>query len=966
MGVAQFTYGGSTTNNGGDCFELTPATIGSLGYVYRNAPISLNDTFHLKFRVNLGTNNGGGDGIMFVLRDTLQAPFLGSSGNSLGFDDPALDTNSLGIEIDTHEDPGKNDIAADHVAILKNGSTDHGGANSLVNPVQAVATNTNIEDGNDHTFQIIWSPTSQTLTVSIDCQRRITYNADIKNTIFDGDANVYWGLLGATGGNINVQSFCIPQPLSSLVTPLPAEVDVCKNDTGQLDAGDTLAKYLWSPSVGLTANNIPDPKTFAIETTEYTVRQTYFCDTMYDTTVVNIIPPNFQTSASISNVSCKDVCDGVINLSIVGGTAGINGYDYDWSTGATSQDINMLCDSFYIVTVQDVELSSPNYLCHRIDTYYVTEPSYLNASIINPTKTKCPNSPNCDAEAKGVGSGGTPPYSYTWTSGETNEQAQFLCAGINMVTVTDANGCQAFDTVTIDVPDSIITIGFGDTLICINSIAAIAASSTGGTPPFSYVWREGSLAGPVVSISSAEAVNPVVTTEYFVQSFDGNGCSGDTGLVTVKVRPQLDVVFENRDTICPYDTIDVTAIGIGGDSSYTYAWSTGTFGNTITVSPDRTEWYTVTVNDVCGTPFTSDSVKIQVGGYPDLRPHIAVEDDTICAGKSIYMIASATGGFRGPEEYRFTWLHNGSHADIQFETPKVTTSYTVSVEDLCLSKSDTQTVTIFVGNKLDPHFEFDKPVACKEGDVVIRISDFSARHKYTWIIDTFGIIEDYKYDSLVYRFSNTGCYNFELQTESQFGCYSDTLFECGVQILENPVASFDHFPENPSNVEPMIDFVNTSIATDNVHWVIGQDTIFGDSTLRYEFDPRDEPYTVTLFTANDLGCFDSVSTKVTYFEKSIIRYPNAFTPNADGINDLFFVYSEGIQLEDFNLEIFDRNGSQVFRTQRQSQGWDGRMPNGVAVQLGTYFMILHYRDDEKIERVIHDEIHVLPSIDSSF
>lgn len=958
VGFGQFTFGGNASSQGGDCYQLTPATIGNKGYVYRNASISLNNEFSIKFRVNLGTNNNGGDGMMFVLRDTFQAPLIGNAGSNIGFNGPGLDTNSLGVELDTKEDAAKGDIAADHVGIFRDGNNNHGSNKDLAGPVQASAVNVNVEDGNNHTFEIQWDPTIQTLKVFFDCSERLSYTGDIINDIFDGDDEVHWAIFGTTSGSVNVQSFCLPATLEDLFVPVAEEIGVCKDDTVHLVAGDTPALYIWTPSVGLSANNVPNPRAFPVDTTQYVVRATRFCDTIFDTTVVNIIPPNFQTSVSISNATCKDVCDGAIDLSILNGTAGINGYDYLWSTGATSQDISNLCDTAYIVTVQDVNVNSPNYLCKVVDTFSVTEPSLLNADIVNPTLTKCPGSPNCDAEAKVNGSGGTQPYNYYWSSAETNQNANSLCKGFNFVTVYDANGCEAYDTIEIFEPSPIETIGYGDTLICINSIAAIASSSTGGTPPFSYVWREGSLQGPVVSISSSDAVSPVITTEYYVQSFDGNGCTGDTSLVTVKVRPELDVRFVAPDTICPYDTVDITAVGIGGDSIYSFAWETGSFSNVITVSPDETRYYSVTVSDQCGTPFTIDSLKMQVGGYPDIKAHIELEDDSICAGKSLYMIASATGGFRGPDEYRYTWTHNGKRNDIQFIQPFETTEYELRINDLCLSKPDTVKATIYVGNKIRPDLTFTPGVACKQSDVVIGLDEFDRANEYTWIIDTFGALVDYRFDTLLYQFAETGCYDFELRVTSAFGCKSDTFFNCGVEILENPTASFSHQPNRPTNLEPMIDFRNTSVSTADFFWLIDGDTNISDSLFRYEFKERQEPYNVTLFAVSEAGCIDSTSKEFTYFEETIIRYPNSFSPNADGLNDVFLIESEGLQLDDFNLEIFDRLGNQVFRTKRQTHGWDGRRPNGNLVSMGTYYFILRYRDDENIERVLSDKIHI--------
>ena len=80
-----------------------------------------------------------------------------------------------------------------------------------------------------------------------------------------------------------------------------------------------------------------------------------------------------------------------------------------------------------------------------------------------------------------------------------------------------------------------------------------------------------------------------------MQVVDDKGCIGDTSDVLIKVRPELGLEIPKVDTICPYDTIDVSVEGTGGDSIYTFSWETGQFGNTITISPDEPRWYTITV-----------------------------------------------------------------------------------------------------------------------------------------------------------------------------------------------------------------------------------------------------------------------------------------------------------------------------------------------------------------------------------
>lgn len=952
---AQYTVGGNAATLANGCFRLTQAGTNKAGYVYHNAPINLNDTINFKFRINLGSTNAqGADGIMFVLRDSLVAPFIGSNSGALGFNASSMATNSLGIEVDTYTNPG--DPTSDHIGIQKNGSVAHTGPNVLAAPVQALAGNNNIEDGNYHTMHIKWNPSTQKLKVYLDCSMRIMYNGDLINDVFNGEAEVYWGFLGTTGSLFNLQQFCIGTPIDSVSNPLPSSVNICKGDSVQLDAGQNGVNYLWSPGLGLSSTNVSDPKAYPSATTVYQVRRIYQCDTNYDEVTVQVIPPNFQINGLVTNASCKNVCDGEIDLTISGGTGT---YAYNWSNTSTSQDLNSLCDDMYIVTVQDVSTSSPNYLCYRLDTFFVTEPTVLGVNIINETKTKCPKSNNCDAEARAIPTGGTTPYSFHWTGNENVQQAMTLCAGWNFVTVTDANGCTAIDSVEIEVPDTIITTGFGDTLICINSVAAIVAASSGGTPPFSYIWHEGKINGPVVSISSADAVTPSVTTTYYVESYDGNGCYGDTSKVLVKVRPPLDIDFTHVDTICPYDTIDITAIGVGGDSIYSFAWEIGNFGPNITVSPDLTTFYVVTVTDFCGTPYAIDSVKVQVGGYDNIRASIRVEDDSICAGKSIYMIATGKGGFHGPQEYIFTWQFNQSHDNVQFIRPMKTTKYAVKIEDKCLSKPGWDTLVVYVGDTANPNMSFSPPVACKESDVVIEIDDYSAKYNYTWIIDTFDVYTDYQYDSLNYRFSKAGCYDFTLMVETDFGCKTTVPYDCAIRILRSPNASFSYNPLNPSNIQPFVDFTNTSISGKKLFWTIDRDTMWYDSVMSYEFYEREDPYQVNLYVLSDEGCMDSTHVLLNYREETIIYYPNSFSPNGDGDNEFFYVLSEGVQLKDFNLEIYNRWGEQVFRTVRQTQGWDGRTPSGDLVPQGTYHFIMHYRDDENIERVIQDEIHIV-------
>ena len=211
----------------------------------------------------------------------------------------------------------------------------------------------------------------------------------------------------------------------------------------------------------------------------------------------------------------------------------------------------------------------------------------------------------------------------------------------------------------------------------------------------------------------------------------------------------------------------------------------------------------------------------------------------------------------------------------------------------------------------------------------------------------------------MYRFGTAGCFDFNLDITTDFGCHSFQTFPCAVEILKSPDAKFDQYPLNPTNVHPLVRFSDVSLSSTSNFWVIDGDSIFDESIVNYEFYERVDPFNVELFAKSEAGCLDSSDHTLNYINETIIYYPNSFTPNGDGRNDEFLIISEGVLLEDFELIIFNRWGDQVFRTARQSQGWNGRTPSGELVPMGSYFMTMKYRDRLKIEKVLHDEIVIM-------
>ncbi len=629
---------------------------------------------------------------------------------------------------------------------------------------------------------------------------------------------------------------------------------------------------------------------------------------------------------------------------------GVNNSNFDTLFNVSAGD--------YSVTIKD---ASGCYISNGEVT--VDEPPLLVSSISNQTMTSCPGGLTCDASAQAAGAGGTPPYSYVWSSGEPFQVANLLCPDSNFVTVTDIFGCTSVSSVVIDVPDTIETIGYGDTLICITNPATIVAASTGGTPPFSYVWTEGSLNGQVVATTQNTVVTPEVNTPYFVSSIDANGCPGDTSKVLIKVRPPLSSEITSVDTICPYDTIDITIVGFGGDSLYTFSWSSGNFGDVITVSPDESTWYNVTVSDQCGSPSYRDSVFVQVGGYSKIQANINLEDDSICAGENVYLIANGTGGFRGPDEYRYAWsAANMDDKPIQFARPTQTTTYTLTITDLCLSPAGVAEKTVYVGNPYTPPFIANPPESCSGAEVIISFAQTQRGYRYDWDFGDGTVLENAFTDTVFHEYANPGCYDVTLRTVTDFGCVSERTEACLINILQAPTASFVHTPEHPNTLDPFVKFEDRSREAETILWYLNGDTLSMDSLFVHEFSDTGA-YEVRLVAFSQDGCTDTAMVPLMHFAEQTVYIPTSFTPNGDGLNDVFRISGEGISYDRFELVIYDRWGNRVFKSTNPDYGWDGRMlqNGGEFVPTGSYPYTLQYVDRSGTIRKLRGQIIVSAS-----
>lgn len=341
-------------------------------------------------------------------------------------------------------------------------------------------------------------------------------------------------------------------------------------------------------------------------------------------------PPEIIPTATISNALCNGDANGSIDLSVTGGVAP---YSYSWSNGATSQDISGLAAGSYTVTITD------NAGCTDVETFTVTEPTVLT---INPVITDVDCFGDNTGRIQSNVSGGTGPYTYSWSTGNTSTNLNNRVAGTYSLTVTDANGCVATAVgLTVSQPAmalSKLSDVQTDPACFGNSDGSITITMQGGTGPYSYLWSNGDNTATATGLNAG--IHSVTVT-------DANGCTYMeaftlTDPARIAVAPVLTLPTCNGGADGA-----ITVSASNGTGPYTYNWNTGASGPTITGLVAGT--YTVTVADAGGCSVMENIVL----GEPAVLVGNATVNNISCNGSADGSVFLAVSGGTGP--YTYSW-----------------------------------------------------------------------------------------------------------------------------------------------------------------------------------------------------------------------------------------------------------------------------------------------------------------------
>ena len=283
----------------------------------------------------------------------------------------------------------------------------------------------------------------------------------------------------------------------------------------------------------------------------------------------------------------------------------------------------------------------------------------------------------CDGTVDLMAFGGTPAYTYLWSTFDTIEDLANLCAGTYDVTLTDANGCTDMASVTINAPPALAAPTSAVNASC-NGVCDGSAIVTpsGGTGAFTYSWND-------PGFQTTATATGLCANTFSVTVTDGNGC---TIIASQAVTEPVSMILTPSalPASCGLSDGAVAVTATGGTMPYTYLWDSGCATSMCTALAAGP--YTVTVTDNSGCEQTTVAVVNSTGGggTASIQINANASCALACDGQAT---ASITGG---NPSFTYAWSDPGSQTTA-IATGLCAGSYSVVITDGtgCISSATT-------------------------------------------------------------------------------------------------------------------------------------------------------------------------------------------------------------------------------------------------------------------------------------
>ena len=738
--------------------------------------------------------------------------------------------------------------------------------------------------------------------------------------------NITVGAAGVYSVEVTDNNGCIAKDTVELivnnlpVVDLGADRSICPGTSTTFDAG-SFATYAWNNSTTYQTNAVSNQGNVIVNITD--AKGCKDADTAYVTVSNNL---------TVLLGNDKEICFGDAAITF---DAGIAGATYSWNSGESTQTVSTDVAGSYAVTV-----ATPDG-CTGTDVVTLKVNPLPTVTIANQTI--------CAGDTATFNAGNFAAYS--WLSGENTASISKTTAGTYTVQVTDGKGCKNASSATLSI-NALPTVTLSNEDVC----TGLSATFDAGTGFSSYAWSSGetsqsiskSLAGTYtvrvkdannckVSASATLVINapPNVTLPAFAprclndQPFKMNGgmpaggqyktiynslvMAIDTFQVKMMGAGSHQVMYEYTDnkgckniassnvvvnnmptlsiadkTVCAGESATFDA----GPGFSLYYWNTA--ANTRTMATSTGGKYIVNVTNAQGCK-SSDTVELIVNANPQVD---LGADKKACEGSNFTLTSNVTAS-------SYLWNNNATSNSIVVNTSG---KYSLTVTDIngCKGSDDIQ-VSIIARPLVD--LGADKQI-CAGSSVTLNINlDASASVYWSTGAKDKAITVNRTGAYMVQAYYDPTCPSF------------DTI---NVIVVPRPISTLGN--------DTIVCFNETGALT--LEAGAADEFLWNDKaqSTTSSIDVQQEgTYIVQLTNANLCSVKDTIS--INQICVTSVYIPNAFSPNGDATNDVFYV--KGLNVEKFHLMIFNRWGELIFESYDINNGWDGTYM-GNEVQISAY------------------------------
>ncbi len=581
---------------------------------------------------------------------------------------------------------------------------------------------------------------------------------------------------------------------------------------------------------------------------------------------------------------------------------------------------------FHLVTFEATDSGDPPPAL--TSTYNIVIEVELAASMEPGDTSVCDNSAPVDMYTL---LGGNPLPGGTWTAPDGNAHSgTFLpgedADGAYVYAVGNGGNCPNTGVITMT---TMVHADAGDDAAqayCSSDAPVDLFTLLGGAPQNTGTWT-----GPGGFAVSSTYDPASDAGGVYVYSITGTTpCPNDASSVQITLQQAVDPGSDGAITLCT-DAAPLTMVNaLNGNPDAGGAWTApggAAFGSSFTAASDAPGVYTYTVAAVLPCPTLSSTLNIAVDALPD-----AGEDGelTLCADAPSTPLFPTLGG--NPDAGGVWQDSNGAaHADAVDPVSDITGAYTYVVNGpgTCQNLTDEAIINVVVNPLPVVTFTVEPDSGCDPLTVTFANTTDPVFVGTSCVWDlgdgTTGLIECGTFEHV---YEEAGWYNVNLTVTTPEGCTDHTILQGAVLVEPAPTADFYWTPEFGSDENSNLLFLAEDPHATIFRWdFAGMDS--SDQRQAYHLFPNavDGQYEVCLHVADRYGCADSLCQLVDVVIPAVY-VPNAFTPDGNGVNDIFRPEVRGMVAEEHELYVFDRWGQVVFSTRDAAQGWDGAHQNG--------------------------------------